>query len=193
MVLKYQVADIYHRGSLGAGLGPYWNHFYGNGDGSQTWAPVLTLYGSYFISEPIRIVAFDATTMDSSFATDFGVYLSTEYTTILDKRLVVNLLLGAHAIAFVSQGQMFYRLSAPQGLEVTFTDFLKRGSNVSAGLFLYPLINGVSYYNTWIRWGSPKLFYELNYISWDEPIGPTNAVHSDNFGFTLGTSLFRFL
>ena len=192
MTLRYSVADSFHLGSLGLGVGPYWDHYSGNGEENSTAAPVVTLYGSYFVTEELRLVSFGAATLDNHFTTDFGLYVSTEYTRFLDRRFVVNLLLGAHAIGFASQGQYYLRVGVPQGVELSFTDFLAKGRNLTGGFFLYPLINGVSYYNIWLRWGSPRLFGEFNFISWDEPLGSRN-IHSDSAGFSVGFPLGRLL
>ena len=191
MTLSYATPENYHRGALGMGLGPYWDRFTGGGDTLSTPAPVLTLYGSYFITESLRLVSFDATTMDSHATTDVGVYLSTEYTVFLDRRVVIDLLLGVHAIGFASQGSYYLEPGLPQGVEVHFMDFISKGKNLSTGFFLYPLINGVSYYNIWLRWGG-RIFGEFNYISWDEKVGD-QSYHSDSAGLSIGFPLAKFL
>jgi hypothetical protein len=188
MVLSYSTPERYYRGSVGVGIGPYWDRFYGNGESISTPALVVTLYGSYFITEGLRLVAFDATTLDSHLTTDFGVYLNTEYARFLDRRIVINLLLGVHAIGFISQGSYRARFGAPQGAEAHIIDFLGKGKNLSSGIFLYPPINGRSYYNAWLRWGSPRFFWELNYISWDE-ILDGQAFHSTSAGVCVGFPL----
>lgn len=194
MLLRYSTPDHYHRGSIGLGLGPYWYRFTGGGEAVSTPALVLTVYGSYFITEASRVVAFDATTLDSHLTSDFGVYLNTEYMRVLDRRIVVNLLLGAHAIGFISNGDYRSTLGAPQGVEAHIIDFLGKGRNLSSGIFLYPLINGKSYTNIWLRWGSPRFFGEINYISWDETMDG-NAFHSEYAGVCFGFAVpfLRFL
>ena len=153
---------------------------------------MLTLYGSYFITESLRLVSFGAMTLDSHLTTDLGVYINTEYLKFLDRRVVINLLLGAHAIGFSTLGQYYLRIGVPQGVEILFFDFLKKGYNLNTGFFIYPLISGVSYYNVWLRWGSGSLFGEFNYISWDQPVND-QAFHSDSAGISVGIPIARFL
>jgi hypothetical protein len=194
MVLRYSTPDRYHRGSIGLGIGPYWDKFEGAGESLSTPAPVLTVYGSYFITEASRLVVFDATTLDAHLTTDLGLYLNTEYARVLDRRIVVNLLLGVHAIGFVSHGSYRVILGAPQGLEAHIVDFLGKGRNLSSGLFFYPKINGKSYTNVWLRWGSARFFGEVNYISWDEELD-NQAFHSESAGVSFGFAVpfLRFL
>jgi hypothetical protein len=168
MKIRYSTPDNFHRGFLGVGL-----------------------YGSYFITETLRVVSFDATTLDSHLTTDVGIYLNTEYVHFYDRRIVINLLLGAHAIGFSSQGQYYFQFGAPQGVEVLFIDFIKKAHTLNAGFFVYPLINGRSYYNLWLRWGSGRLFGEFNYISWDE-IANGQSIHSDSAGVSVGMPMARF-
>jgi hypothetical protein len=188
MTLYYSTPENFHRGGLGVGIGPYWDHFTGGGDELSTPAPVLTVYGSYFITEALRLVSFDATTLDSHLTTDFGVYVSTESMRVIDRRLVINVLLGAHLIGFASQGTYRAKLGIPQGVEAQIIDFLGKGRNLTTGFFLYPKINGISYYNLWLRWGSPRLFGEFNYISWDE-IVDNQPFSSVSAGVSLGFAL----
>lgn len=191
MTIRYGTPENLHLGSIGMGLGPYWDHFSGNGEDLSTVAPVLTLYGSYFITEQLRLLAFDATTIDPHLTTDFGLYIGTEYLKFLDRRVVINLLLGAHALGFRSLGEYYVKLGVPQGVEITLVDVLKKSCNVQTGFFLYPLINGKSYYNVWFRWGSPRLFGEFNYISWDETLG-SQGIHTDTAGVSIGFPIGKF-
>jgi hypothetical protein len=192
MTLRYSTPENFHRGFIGMGLGPYWERFMGNTETFSQPSPVVTLYGSYFLTETLRLVSFDATNLDSHWTTDVGVYVNTEYLKFLDRRVVINLLLGAHAIGFNSLGQYYFRVGVPQGVEILFLDFLKKGCNLNTGFFIYPLISGTSYYNVWLRWGSGRIFGEFNYISWDQTVND-QPIHSDSVGVSVGIPLARFL
>jgi hypothetical protein len=190
--IGYRLPQTYHYAFLGAGIGPYTYQFNGFGETENRTIPLLTLYGSYFITETTRLVAFDATAFTEQFYTDFGVYVSTESLKILDRRVTMNLMLGMHVIGFRSRGQYYMKPGAPQGIELIATDVFKRAHNLTLGGFVYPEINGKEYYNVWVRWGSGALFGELNYISWKEIVND-RGFFSRAFGITVGMPLARFL
>ncbi len=186
--LRYHVAENLHRGHIGFGLGPYMFTFQGLADNVSSGALLATVYGSYFVTEAMRVVAFDATSLNGQLYTDFGVYLSSEYVRTLDKRIAVNLLLGGHVVGFSTGGQYYFRLGAPQGVEVVFTDFLKTGCNGSLGAFIYPEIDDKAYYNVWLRWGTSRFFGELNYISFRESVDD-QPIYSRSVGISFGIPL----
>lgn len=188
--LRYSLADRLRLGSLGLGIGPYQYTFQSANEDTRGTPFLLTLYGSYFITESMRLVAFDATVLNSKFDTDFGVYLNTEYARLLDRRIALYLMLGGHSVGFKSGSDYFFKFGLPQGLEVIVSDVLKRGYNLSLGGFLYPKIGGRSYYNLWLRWGG-RIFGELNYISWRELIQERDY-YSRSVGFSLGFPIGRF-
>lgn len=193
LTLHYSAPEVLHRAALGMGIGPYTNIFYGNGDDTHTMSPILTLYGSYFITETSRMTMFDATTLGPHLTTDLGVYFNSESLRVLDRRLSMNLLLGAHIIGFRTQGQYYALFGAPQGFEINFTDAWIKAHNLTVGAFIYPNINGKSYYNVWLRFGSPKFFGEFNYIAWNERIGQDSiSIQSRNVGICVGFPLARF-
>jgi hypothetical protein len=192
MKIRYSTPDNFHRAFLGLGIGPYTDHFEGvGGDDLSTVAPVLTIYGSYFVTEVMRVVAFGATTVDPHLTTDFGLYLNSEYIRVLDRRVVANLMLGAHVIGFRTQNSYSMFLGLPQGMEVSFVDAFKKGHNLTTGVFLFPAIDGKSYYNVWLRWGSGKLFGEFNYIAWSEKTND-QLVSARSAGFSIGIPIARF-
>ncbi|MGK5087731.1 hypothetical protein WDW86_09250 [Bdellovibrionota bacterium FG-2] len=192
--LSYFAMDRWQRGNIALGVGPYSYSFSGAGEDFSTWTLFPTLYLSYFITESMRMVLFGASHASSRGNTDLGVYLSTEYGRILDKRVTINLMLGGHFIGFKSGGKYYLRAGAPQGMEVVVSDFLARGRNLMLGGFLYPQISGKSYTNVWLRWGSSQLFGEFNYIAWDENINDSPFA-SHSVGLTVGfpLSFARFL
>jgi hypothetical protein len=83
------------------------------------------------------------------------------------------------------------RLSVPQGFEFIVRDLFARNRNLTAGAFVYPKISGRAYYNFWLRWGSPQVFGELNYIEWQEPHGDERT-HSRALGVSFGAPILRF-
>jgi hypothetical protein len=192
--LAYRIPDKLHIASIGVGIGPYAYAFEtstGGGD-AHTVAPLVTLYASYFLTEGLRVVLFDAMALNRSYFSDIGLYLNVEQVRTVDRRLSLNLLLGAHVIGFRADDQFRLPFSAPQGFELIYRDFLGRNRNISAGSFLYPPIQGRSYYNVWLRWGTPSVFAEFNYISWREPLDGS-PVRSRSAGVSIGFPLFRFL
>lgn len=193
MGIEYQVAERFHHVALSLGLGPYSYQFNGQrGTSVSTVTPEVTLYGSYFINETNRIVAFGVGAFHQTSYLDFGVYLNTEQARLLDNRLAVNLLLGAHVIGFRSLEERFFRFGAPQGIELVYSDAFVRAHNLSAGAFIYPPVGDAKqYYNAWFRWGSTRFFAELNYIAWQESI-EGDRIYSRSLGAAVGFPLGRF-
>ena len=181
----YRMGDRFHNFNLGLGAGPYNFSFSGGGNSENTYTGEAMLYASYFITESYRIVSFGAFAFESSLTTDIGIYLSSESIRTLDRRIAINILLGAHALGFRPTDTYYLVFGAPQGAEAVFTDFLARGYNASAGAFIYPNINGVAYYNIWLRYGKGPVFLELNYINWTETIS-TIAYTSSSVGLSVG-------
>jgi hypothetical protein len=190
---SYIIPERAHFGSLGVGIGPYTYTFDSPGASVNTIAPVVTLYGSYFVLETVRLAAFNATVINSVLNTDTGFYVIYESLKTLDRRISVNLMLGGHTLGYRTSGENKFSLSAPQGFELVFRDAGLKGHNIFAGAFLYPPIQGKSYYNVWIRWGTSSLFGELNYISWQEKFTEDNRVFSRSLGISFGVPLARFL
>jgi hypothetical protein len=143
------------------------------------------------MTETVRAVAFNATAIHSSFFTDQGFYLLIEQFRVLDQRFSLNLLLGAHAIAFAREKNVYARFGAPQGVEMVYRDFISRYYNLSMGGFVYPPIQGKSYYNLWLRWGTRGLFGEINYLAWREPFG-SESLTTSSVGISLGFPLAQF-
>ena len=190
--LRYRIPETLKRLSFGMGIGPYNYVFESAAESAHTVAPLVTLYASYFLTEGMRVVLFDAMALHRSYFTDVGLYLNAEQVRTIDGRFSLNLLLGAHVIGFRSAGKFNLPFSAPQGIEIIYRDAFMRNRNLSAGAFLYPPIQDRSYYNLWLRWGSPSVFAEFNYISWEEPAGGA-SVRSRSAGLSVGFPLFRFL
>ena len=144
------------------------------------------------LNESLKVASFWAFPVDKKFQTDVGFYLIAEQFRGVDERLSMNLLLGAHMLQFQGNDRNHYSFSAPQGVEFVVRDCFAKRKNLSLGGFFYPTISGRSYINTWIRWGSGSLFYELNGISWTEQFEGTQ-VNSKSVGLSIGFPLFRAL
>jgi hypothetical protein len=188
--IGYEAPDRVSLLSFGAGVGPYSYSFQAPQGSTGRVVPLVTLYGSLFITEANRLVAFDATPIASQAYTDLGVYLTNESFRALDRRVIFNLMLGAHALAFRDGPDEVTRFGAPQGFELIYRDALMSNRNASVGAFIYPPISGKLYYNAWVRWGSPSFFAEMNYLAWQEKFGD-DRVYSRSFGFSVGFPLFR--
>ncbi len=190
--VKFSIPNHANLGFLGVGLGPYGSKYESPEKEFSGVAPVLTLYSAYYLTDLSRLVAFDLMPLRGPFATDIGLYVQNESFKILDERLTFYLMLGVHGLGFQNRNQFVFNFGLPQGFEMVFRDFLMRRTSLVAGAFIYPTISGRSYYNAWIRWGSPNLFGEFNYVQWRERV-ETDSVFSRNIGFCLGVPLARFL
>ena len=191
--LAYRIPKDLYYGSIGLGLGPYACTLRDGSNEVSNWTLMPTIYVSYFISDSMRLTAFDATTLNRQFISDLGLYLNSESIRTMDRRVAINLMLGVHSIGFRANGQYYYTVGVPQGLEMMVTDFLMPARNLHLGAFIYPSIQGKAYYNTWLRWGSSRLFGEVNYISWEENISETHF-SSRSLGISVGfpVPFFRF-
>ncbi len=188
---RYSIPSPLHLASIGFGLGPYGSSYDAPGTHFAGPAPVGTLYGSYFLTEQSRMVSFGLAPLRGPFNMDIGLYLHNESFRVLDRRISFSLMLGAHALWFLSNGASTFKFGLPQGFELVYRDFLKPRMNASVGAFVYPFISGRSYYNAWVRWGSPSFFGEFNYIQWQETVGDDIAF-SRNIGLSFGMPLYRF-
>jgi hypothetical protein len=189
--VSYRVAERLRMAHLGFGIGPYAYHYEGGSTQAKTIVPLITLYGSYFINESMRFVVFEASPLHSTIWSDTGLYFHVEQIRTIDERFSLSFLLGAHFLAHPYNGSWYGRMSAPQGVEMVFRDFVRNNHSVSLGAFLYPPIKDTSYYNIWARWGSPSLFIEFNYINWRQKIYNDVAL-SRAMGISVGMPLKHF-
>jgi hypothetical protein len=190
--IEHRLPVHLHAGFLGLGVGPYYYSLRDDHANLHAGVPLLTLYAGYAFTQAVRMVYFSATAADRHGYADHGLYIWLEEVRTLDDRLSLNLLLGAHVLLYRRDDRLIGRLSAPQGFELVFRDFLGRNRNLNAGAFLYPNIFGRSYYNLWLRWGSADFFGELNFIDWHEPHANAPS-SSQSLGLSFGTTLARFL
>lgn len=180
---EIHVPERFHPLGVALGLGPYSHR--------NELRPFATVYASYFFNDAMKLALFGALPIKSQPETDIGMYLVAEQFRGFDEHMVVNLLLGAHALSFNAFGASYFRFSAPQGIELSFKDFLGVRKNITFGGFFYPNISNRSYINTWVRYGG-STFLELNFIQWQEPVGD-ETFEVKSFGLSIGFPLFRAL
>ena len=194
--LTYRIPKRLRFGSLGVGLGPYAYTYDAPGVAANTYVPLLTFYMSYFYSETLRIAAFNATAPHAAGFSDTGFYVVTEQFNVFDHRYFMRVLLGLNGVAYRANGATYFSFGGPQGFELTITDFAGKRRNLALGAFIYPLINRRSYNNIWLRWGSPAVFGELNFINWQYPLGDNESdgrAYMRSLGISIGFPLTRFL
>jgi hypothetical protein len=184
MTLVAPLPDRFRPLSVSLGLGPY-SHM-------EVLRPFATVYAAYLFNDALKMALFSAFPIRKSPEVDTGVYVIVEQFRGIDERVTLNLLLGAHALSFRSEGEYLHRMSAPQGVEMSFRDCLLRTQNLTLGGFFYPKIEGRSYVNAWLRYGNSKFFTEFNFITWQEPVS-TGTFSVKSAGLSIGFPLFRAL
>lgn len=185
LVFRYSIPENLYIFGIGAGIGPYAYDYYSPSVETHAYTLLPTLYGSYYFDETMRVVGFGAGAIHSDYYADVGLYLVTEQVRALDERLSLNVMLGAHVLGFRGTEGHAWAFSAPQGAEVVYRDFLLTGWNATLGSFVYPPIDGRSYYNLWLRYGTNRWFAELNYIGWQEPV-EDGHIRSRSVGVSVG-------
>ncbi len=183
--LEYSVPEKMNYGTFSAGVGPYIYALKGGQDNVLVPTLMPTLYGSYFVTKDFQFVSFASIVTEAHLQSTLGLYLRNLSFRFLDRRVSLHINLGGHFLGFLAQGQYTPVLSFPQGMELKITDVLKKGHDFSFGGFFYPEIHGISYIEWWIRWGSSKLFGEINYIAWQQPVNSV-PYSSQSLGFTFG-------
>lgn len=180
-----------NRGFFGMGIGPYHYKLSAPDTEVDTTAGILTLYGSYQIGETVRLTAFNATSLHRNFFSDTGLYVKTNSVRIFDQRISGYLMLGANVVGYKYRGSTHFNFGAPQGFEATYHDFLSLNRTLTAGGFIYPPIDGKSYYNAWLRYGSPGFFLEMNYLSIRTQF-ESDSVSTRSVGVSIGFPIARF-
>ena len=138
LAFTYFAPERFHRLSLGLGIGPYAYLYSHAGEYLSTPSPLLTFYGSYYLTDTARFAVFDATAFNSRMNSDLGFYVNTENARAIDNRLSIHLLLGVHFIGIDSDGAYHLLFGAPQGFELVFSDALRQGSRPLGGLVSLP-------------------------------------------------------
>jgi hypothetical protein len=189
--LRYRIPTKLNRGFMGVGIGPYQYHMAAPDTDVNTTAAVLTVYGSYQLSESVKFTAFNATALHKNYFTDTGFYFKSESFRVLDQRLSVYVMLGANLIGFKFGNEAQSKWGAPQGFEAVYRDFLTPNRSLVFGAFIYPPIDGKSYYNAWIRYGSSAIFGEFNYLGVRNRFD-ADSVYVRSMGFSVGFPLAKF-
>jgi hypothetical protein len=192
LTLSYAVPPTLPSTFIGAGVGPYHYLLRDGQRQADVVIPLVTLYAGYTFTPDVRIVYFNATALHRRGYADNGLYLWIEQARMMDDRLSFNLLLGANALVYSHRDKVEWRMTAPQGFELVYRDLFMRNRSGMLGAFLYPDLFDRSYYNVWLRWGSPQLFGELNYIHWKQPHS-TGVTSSTSVGISFGMPIARFL
>lgn len=190
-LLTARVPHRVNRGFFGVGLGPYRYRLLAPDTDISTTSGVVTVYGSYHMTESVRLTAFNATTLHRNFFTDTGFYVKSDSARFFDQRITVYLMLGANMVGFRYGGRTRLKGGAPQGFEAMVHDFLRPNRALIFGAFIYPPIDGKSYYNTWIRYGGSAFFGEINYLSIRDRFDE-RPVASRSLGVSVGFPLARF-
>lgn len=191
LTLTYGVPPTLPAAFVGVGFGPY-RYLLRDGEReADVLTPLFTLYAGYTFTPDVRIVYFNATAVHRRGYADNGLYLWLEQARMVDDRLSFNLLLGANMLVYSHRDRLEWRMTAPQGFELVYRDLFMRNRSAMLGAFLYPDLFDRSYYNVWLRWGSPQLFGELNYIHWKQPHSD-GVTSSTSVGISFGMPLARF-
>ncbi len=192
LTLAYFVPDPLHAAFAGAGLGPALYSLEGPLSSAHTVVPLLTLYAGYSFDPETRLVYFSALAGQQRGYVGQGLYLWIEQFRAFDDRLSLNLLLGANMLLYRRGARAVTRVAAPQGVELILRGLAGANHNLTVGGFVYPDLGGSVYYDGWLRWGSTRLFGELNFLYWREPHS-TGSTQSQTLGLSLGMPLVRFL
>jgi hypothetical protein len=201
VTLEYAAPSRAHGAMIELGIGPNVHHWLGVLDNPiagtlrdpfYVLSPLAVMNLSYEISDTLRLISFNAVNLNRRWDADLGFYVNYEAMRVLDRRFTVNLLIGAHAVSFMTADGYVLKFGAPQGTEVIFRDAFVRNFDLSLGGFLYPEISNKSYYNVYLRYGTPNLFGEINVIEWSEPLKSGVIASTKSLGLTVGFPLVRF-
>ncbi len=157
-----------YRLKVAMGLGPYFSSSFKNQqkEGGQVGGSLM-FYGKFDLTQSSSLRFFNATVYPKTLFNNAGFYLSYDLAEILDGRIVLNTLLGLQGLHFKynQDSKMSFDFLYPQGFELTYKHLFNRENyHLTYGMFLS---NGEkSYTNAWLRYGT-SLFYEVNYISWE--------------------------
>lgn len=189
--LKTKIPPRLNRGFFGMGVGPY--HYVLSAPETEvdTTAGIVTIYGSYQVGETVRLTAFNATSIHRNFFSDTGLYVKTDSARLFDQRVSIYLMLGANGVSYKYGGKTHFSFGAPQGFEAVYRDFLSLNRTLTAGAFIYPPIDGKSYYNAWLRYGSPGFFIEINYLGIRTRF-ESDSIYTKSVGASIGFPLARF-
>ncbi len=189
--MKTKIPSRLNRGFFGMGIGPYHYELHAPGTEVNTTTGIVTVYGSYQVGEIVRITAFNATSIHKNFFSDTGLYLKTDSVRFFDQRVSAYLMLGANLVGYKYGPSTRYNFGAPQGFEAVYHDFLSLNKTMTVGAFIYPPIDGKSYYNAWLRYGASGFFLEMNYLA-IRTLFETDSIFTKSVGVSIGFPLARF-
>ncbi len=182
-----------NRMKFAGGIGPYIFESHLKAESKTEFAPSAMLYGNFTLGDTTSIRGFEALVTQNpatkAYFNNFGIYFAYDLARLLDNRVQLMALLGGQGLTFAYNGvsgETFSQALFPQGFELTyFNAFGIRGNNAGFGMFVFPSSNN-PYKNMWIRYGK-RVFYELNYISWE-----LSERKASMFGISVGFPLAGF-
>ncbi|MCB9060204.1 MAG: hypothetical protein H6622_01615 [Halobacteriovoraceae bacterium] len=176
-----------HRVNTAWGFGPYLFRSQRLGQTRDyDWAPSAMFYGKFEFDNTTSLRFFDAAVLRDSLFNNFGLYFAYELAEVFDKRISIIPLLGIQGLTFRygPKGEVKTDLIYPQGFEFSFRHpFGLKNYVLGGGMFL-DASSVYDYSNAWIRFGK-GIFWELNYISWDDKAGDKTAMYGISVGLPL--------
>lgn len=191
--ISASISKRLNRMKFAGGLGPYIFDAKLNAESKTEIAPSFMLYGNFTLGDTTSIRGFEALVTQNpttkAYFNNFGIYFAYDLASLLDSRVQLMALLGGQGLTFAyhgTSGSTFSQAIFPQGFELTyFNAFGIRRNVFGFGMFILPSSNN-PYNNMWIRYGK-KIFWELNYISWE-----LNQRKASMFGVSVGFPLAGF-
>lgn len=183
VTIKAQLPKRLHRLKTAVGFGPYQFKSQSGTEGRPNrLAGAGMLYGRLDMTPSSSLRIFDAFVAEKSLFNNAGFYFAYELADALDSRIEIVPLLGFQALYFKYDSEHSTRngIIFPQGAEVVYKNaFGFENYTLIAGAF-YLSSSSEKYENYWLRWGK-KLFWELNYISWE-----SGQNHASMAGLSIG-------
>jgi hypothetical protein len=180
------------------GFGPY--QLTVRNEGGQTddtIAPAVMFYGKYRLDDKDvnSIKVFDALVGRSSIFNNAGMYFSSDVAKILEGRLIINTMLGFQHLTLSNsfkETETYTSFIAPQGVEIIWKHpFNWKNYSAVYGRF-YSSSTDSNYINTWVRWGGGGMFWELNYIGYEDRANDNVPdVYSKTWGLSVGFPFFQ--
>ncbi len=180
------------------GFGPYQLTVRNDqGQVDDSVAPAIMFYGKYRLdSKDINsIKVFDALVSKSSFFNNAGLYFSTDVAKVFDDRIVINTMLGFQHLTLsnsLENSETFSSFIGPQGVEIIWHHPFNWDNYVAVYGIFYSTSADSTYINTWLRWGGGGMFWELNYIGYENTADDDLPdVFSKTWGLSVGFPFFQ--
>lgn len=172
------------------GFGPY---FYETNHSSTLkkdgWAPTGMIYAKFDLTKNSSLRLFDALVWKDGYFNNFGVYFAYDLASAMDNRFLVVPLLGFQGLTtkYSKHTDSYHKIIYPQGFELVYKHpFGKKNYSFVFGLFTNASVADDDYNNIWIRYGK-RVFWELNYISWQR-----NERKASMWGLSVGIPFLSF-